>query len=91
MWCESHQYPIPNVSGLIYNNHMNAEIYEIDYSVSPGGENKWALNIQGYGHSSYSEFDTPAQALNWLMFYHSDKELDINVRSIAWYNKQFVS
>ena len=91
MWCESHQYPIPNVSGLIYNNHMNAEIYEIDYSVSPGGINMWALDIRdSLGHSSYAEFRNASQALKWIMNRYPDKELNISVRSIEWFNKQDV-
>lgn len=70
---------------------MNAEIYEIDYSVSPVGINMWALEIQQYGHSSYAEFKSPAHALKWFMERYPDHELNINIRSIGWFNKQNVA
>jgi len=67
---------------------MNADLYEIDYSVSPGGINMWALDIKhGIGNSSYAEFKTPAQALNWMLNRYPESEIDLNIRSIGWYNK----
>jgi hypothetical protein len=68
---------------------MNAELYEIDYSVSPGGINMWALDIKhSLGNSSYSEFRTPAQALNWLIKRYPESEFDLNIRTLGWYNRQ---
>lgn len=67
---------------------MNADLYEIDYSVSPNGINMWALDIKhSLGNSSYAEFRTPAQALGWMLKRYPESEIDLNIRSIGWYNK----
>lgn len=66
---------------------MNAELYEIDYSVSPGGINMWALDIKhSLGNSSYAEFRNPAQALNWMLKRYPESEINLNIRSMGWYN-----
>ena len=68
---------------------MNAELYEIDYSVSPGGINMWALDIKhGLGNSSYAEFRNPAQALKWMLNRYPESEINLSVKSLAWYFKQ---
>jgi len=70
-------------------NPMNADLYEIDYSCSPGGINMWALDIKhSIGNSSYAEFRTPAQALGWMLKRYPESEIDLNVRSIGWYHGQ---
>jgi len=67
---------------------MNVDIYEIEYSVSPGGINQWAVDIRtGLGTSSYAEFDTIAEAMDWLLNKYPDKELNITLRSLNWYHR----
>jgi len=70
-------------------NPMNAELYEIDYSCSPGGINMWGLDIRdSLYHSSYAEFRNPAQALNWMLKRYPESEINLSVRSLGWYFKQ---
>lgn len=90
MWRESQGFTIPNVSALIYNTHMtiNVDIYEMDYSVSPGGINCWEMDVRTkLGHSSnYSDFPTAGHALNQLIRYYPDQSFVINVTSLDAYN-----
>lgn len=68
---------------------MNVNLYEIDYSVSPGGINMWALEVyHSLGNSSYCEFKTPAEALKWLINRYPKSEIDLNVRSLGFYEEQ---
>jgi hypothetical protein len=70
-------------------NPMNAELYEIDYSCSPGGINMWGLDIRdSLYHSSYAEFRNPAQALNWMLKRYPASEINLSVRSLDWYHGQ---
>lgn len=67
---------------------MQVEIYEVNYSCSPGGIDCWELNIQGYGYSTcISDFKTAGDALNYLVKHYPDQAMDINVRSLDWYFK----
>lgn len=48
----------------------------------------WALDIyHSLGNSSYSEFKDPAQALKWMLNRYPESEIDLNVRSLGWYEK----
>jgi hypothetical protein len=68
---------------------MKANLYEIDYSVSPGGINMWGLDVYvSLGNSSYCEFDTPAQALKWLINKYPKTEFDINVQTLGSYEEK---
>jgi hypothetical protein len=68
---------------------MNIEMYEIEYSCSPGGEDMWVVDVRdSIGHSTYKEFYTPSSALKWLLAKYPDKELNLTIRSLAWYHKE---
>jgi hypothetical protein len=70
---------------------INIQIYEMDYSVSPGGVNCWEATIatvDGYGESKcYSNFRTAGHALDHMLSIYPDKELNVNVKSLAAYYK----
>lgn len=47
----------------------------------------WALDIKhSLGNSSYAEFRNPAQALNWMLKRYPESEINLNIRSMGWYN-----
>lgn len=67
---------------------MEIEIYEVEYSVSPGGKDCWEMTIREYGHSTcYSDYKTAGEALDHLLSLYPDADLNINVMSLAYYNK----
>ena len=67
---------------------LEIEIYEVDYSVSPGGVNCWEANVQGYGESKcYSDFNSAGEALNHMLLVYPEQELNVNVMSLATYFK----
>ena len=69
---------------------LNVEIYEMDYSCSPGGVNCWELNIQKYGHSTcVSDFKTAGDALQYVLDKYPYHELNLNVKSLNWYFKEY--
>ena len=63
---------------------LDVEIYEVDYSVSPGGVNCWEMII---GDKCYSDFKTAGEALNHILLIYPEKELNVNVMSLATYFK----
>ena len=66
---------------------LKAEIYEMEYSVSPGGKDCWEITIQHYGSSeNYSEFKSAGDALNYLINRYPGRELEIDVTSLGAYN-----
>ena len=68
---------------------LEIEIYEVDYSVSPGGVNCWEANVQGYGESKcYSDFKSAGEALNHMLLVYPEQELNVNVMSLATYFKE---
>lgn len=68
---------------------LNVEIYEMEYSVSPGGVNCWEINIQDYGASRcVSDFDTAGQALNWILDQYPAQMLELTVTSLPAYEKE---
>jgi hypothetical protein len=68
---------------------LNIEIYEMNYSVSPGGIDCWEATIQGYGESTTAyDFKTAGQALNWVLDRYPDKMLELTVTSLPAYEKE---
>ena len=64
-------------------------MYEIEYSCSPGGEDMWVVDVMdSIGHSTYKEFYSPSSALKWLLAKYPDRELNLTIRSLAWYHKE---
>ena len=67
---------------------MEIEIFEVEYSVSPGGKDCWEMEIRNYGETkNYSEYRTAGEALNHLLSLYPDADLNINVTSLAYYHK----
>lgn len=66
---------------------LNVEIYEMEYSCSPGGIDCWEATIQGYGESSTaSDFKTAGEALNWVLDRYPDEMLELTVSSLKAYH-----
>jgi hypothetical protein len=66
---------------------LNAQIYEMEYSVSPGGIDCWEITIQHYGASeNYSEFETAGDAVNFLLNKYPGREMNLDITSLAAYN-----
>jgi len=66
---------------------MKVEIYEMEYSVSPGGKDCWEINIQEYGSSkNYSEFKSAGEALDYIINQYPGVELEVDVTSLSAYN-----
>ena len=66
-----------------------AEIYEVEYSVSPGGIDCWEMEVRtGIGqHTNYSEYKTAGDALNHLISLYGDEQISVNITSLNAYNK----
>jgi hypothetical protein len=66
-----------------------AEIYEVEYSVSPGGVDCWEMEVRtGVGqHTNYSDYASAGEALNHLLSLYGDEQLSINITSLSAYNK----
>jgi len=66
---------------------LTVEIYEMDYSCSPGGVNCWEVTTN---HDlCVSDFRTAGDALQWVLDKYPNHELNINVKSLNWYFKEF--
>jgi len=61
---------------------LDVQIYEMDYSVSPGGVNCWEMTV---GNKCYSEFKTAGQALDHLLNMYPDLEFNLEVLSLGAY------
>ena len=64
---------------------LDVEIYEMDYSVSPGGVNCWEMTI---GNKCYSDFKTPGHALDHLLIMYPDSSFNLSVLSLGNYFKE---
>lgn len=71
----------------------NVDIYEMDYSVSPGGINCWEMDVRyKLGHSSnYTDFPTAGHAINQLMRDYPGEDFVINLTSLDAYNALHMS
>ena len=67
---------------------MKVEIYEMEYSVSPGGKDCWEATVfTGLGHSqTYSEYRSAGEALDHLISVYPGVELEVDVISLEAYN-----
>jgi hypothetical protein len=67
---------------------MEIDIFEVEYSVSPGGVDCWEAEVRGYGQTTnYSEYKTAGEALNHMLSLYGDNELNVNVISLTAYAK----
>lgn len=69
---------------------MKVNLYEMEYSVSPGGVNCWEADVfTGLGHSkNYSEYRSAGEALDHLLSVYPGVELELDVTSLEAYNLQ---
>ena len=66
---------------------LNVEIYEMDYSCSPGGVNCWEVSINDW---CVSDFKTAGDALQYVLDKYPHDELNLNVKSLNYYwSKEF--
>jgi hypothetical protein len=68
---------------------MKAYIFEMEYSVSPGGKDCWELEV-GNGtacSTNYGEFKSAGKALDYLITKYPDEELNVDIVSLKAYNK----
>jgi hypothetical protein len=82
---------LADVSPNHYNINMTKQvaIYEMNYSVSPGGTDCWEATINGYGTSSTAtDFKTAGEALNWVVDRYPDEMLELTVVSLPAYEKE---
>jgi len=63
---------------------MRVRIYEIGYSVSPGGKDTWAVEIED--DNFYVEgFDSAGQALEKVLRLYPRQRLEVEVKSLEWF------
>lgn len=73
---------------------MKLTIYEINYSVSPGGKDCWAVEVESddsvRSQLLYREgFTSAGQALNFLLEQYPERVLEVEVKSLSWYFKNY--
>ncbi len=69
---------------------MLVDLYEMNYSVSPGGVDCWEMDIRtGIGHSSnVSDFKTAGEAVNYLLDKYPDTTIELTLKSLKAYEKE---
>ena len=66
---------------------VKAQVYEMEYSCSPGGVDCWEVKIQGYGYSEcYGDFKSAGEAVNFLLDKYPGRELNLDITSLSAYN-----
>ena len=65
---------------------LTVEIYEMDYSCSPGGVNCWEVSINEW---CVSGFKTAGDAIQYVLDKYPYDELNLNVKSLNWYFKEY--
>jgi len=65
---------------------LKVEMYEMDYSCSPGGVNCWEVVVDEW---CTSDFKTAGDALNYVLDKYPNQEIDLNVKSLNWYFKEY--
>jgi hypothetical protein len=62
------------------------EIYEVNYSVSPGGVDCWEMTVESPGYKAhFGNFDNPSEALEYAMKHYPTRELSVSIKSLEWY------
>jgi hypothetical protein len=62
-------------------------IYEMEYSCSPGGIDKWEIEERD-GDFFQGNFDTAEDAISYALLKFDGEELNLNIKSLKWYHKQ---
>lgn len=67
---------------------MEVMIYEMEYSVSPGGIDCWEADVYtSLGRSSnYSDFKTAGQALDFIISKYPKERLEVTVTNLEAYH-----
>ncbi len=66
---------------------VKVEIYEVNYSVSPGGEDCWEMTMDlGNYQPHFGEFKTATEALEYAMDLLPVRELSVSIKSLNWYH-----
>jgi hypothetical protein len=65
----------------------NINIYEVEYSCSPGGVDKWEIEEEG-GDYFKAPFDTAEEAISYALMDFKGQELNLNIKSLEWYHAQ---
>ena len=63
------------------------DIYEMEYSASPGGVDKWEIQ-EREGEFFQGDFDSAEEAISFALYKFDGQELNLNVKSLEWNNKQ---
>jgi hypothetical protein len=68
---------------------MRVEIYEMEYSVSPGGTDCWEADVRvSYGNTkNYSGYRSAGDVINHLLSIYPGVELDVGITSLEAYNR----
>jgi hypothetical protein len=66
---------------------MKFTIYEINYSVSPRGQDTWAISSDE-GQWYEEGFTSAGQALECVLRTYPKQVLEVEVKSLAWYFEQ---
>lgn len=65
----------------------NINIYEVEYSCSPGGVDKWEIEEEGKD-DLLGSFDTAEEAISYALMDFKGQELNLNIKSLEWYHAQ---
>jgi hypothetical protein len=65
----------------------NINIYEVEYSCSPGGVDKWEVEEEG-SDNLLGSFDTAEEAISYALMDFKGQELNLNIKSLEWYHAQ---
>ena len=65
----------------------NINIYEVEYSCSPGGIDKWEIEEEG-SDNLLGSFDTAEEAISYALIDFKGQELNLNIKSLEWYHAQ---
>ncbi len=60
------------------------EVYEVEYSCSPGGVDRW--EITEAGSFLAGDFDNAEEAIAYALMEFEGQELNLNIKSLKWYH-----
>jgi hypothetical protein len=63
------------------------DIYEVEYSASPGGVDKWEIQERG-GNFFKGDFDSADQAISYALLKFNGEELNFNVKSLEQFHSE---
>ena len=72
---------------LIGEKMKDLDIYEVEYSCSPGGVDKWEIQ-EREGDFFQGNFDNAEEAISYALYKFGAQELNLNVKSLEWYNRE---